>query len=46
MLEGVRVALDSLRGNKVRSALTILGVTIGVMVVMVMAAMVPAVCVP
>ncbi len=40
LLEGVRVALDSLRGNKVRSALTILGVTIGVMVVMVMAAMV------
>ena len=40
LLEGVRVALDSLRSNKVRSALTILGVTIGVMVVMVMAAMV------
>lgn len=40
LVEGVRVALDALRSNKVRSALTILGVTIGVMVVMVMAAMV------
>ena len=38
--EGVRVAIDSLRANKVRSGLTILGVTIGVVVVMVMAAMV------
>jgi len=38
--EGLRVALDSLRANKVRSGLTILGVTIGVMVVMIMAAMV------
>jgi putative ABC transport system permease protein len=38
--EGLAVALDSLRANKVRSGLTILGVTIGVMVVMVMAAMV------
>jgi len=38
--EGLRVAFDSLRANKVRSGLTILGVTIGVMVVLVMAAMV------
>jgi putative ABC transport system permease protein len=38
--EGLLVAFDSLRANKVRSALTILGVTIGVMVVLVMAAMV------
>ena len=33
--EGVTVALDSLRGNKVRAGLTILGVAIGVMVVIV-----------
>jgi len=38
--EGLLVAFDSLRANKVRSGLTILGVTIGVMVVLVMAAMV------
>ena len=38
--EGLLVAIDSLRSNKVRSGLTILGVTIGVMVVLVMAAMV------
>lgn len=38
--EGLLVAFDSLRANKVRSGLTILGVTIGVMVVVVMAAMV------
>ncbi|HXI21494.1 MAG TPA: ABC transporter permease, partial [Gemmatimonadales bacterium] len=31
--EGVGIALNSLRGNKVRAALTILGVAIGVMVV-------------
>jgi putative ABC transport system permease protein len=31
--EGVGIALDSLRGNKVRAALTILGVAIGVTVV-------------
>jgi putative ABC transport system permease protein len=40
LVEGVHVGLDSLRANKVRSGLTILGVTIGVMVVMVMAAVV------
>jgi len=36
-LEGVGIALDSLRANKVRAALTILGVAIGVMVVIAMA---------
>ena len=36
--EGIAVAFDSIRANKVRSGLTILGVTIGVLVVMVMAA--------
>ena len=40
LLEGVGIALDSLRANKVRAALTILGVAIGVMVVMVVAAMI------
>ncbi len=38
VFEGVGIALDSLRGNKVRAALTILGVAIGVMVVIAMAA--------
>ena len=38
--EGVRIALESLRANKVRSGLTILGVAIGVLVVMVMAAVI------
>jgi putative ABC transport system permease protein len=36
--EGVGIALDSLRGNKTRAGLTILGIAIGVMVVMAMAA--------
>ncbi len=40
LLEGVGIALDSLRANKARAALTILGVAIGVMVVMVVAAMI------
>ena len=40
LFEGVGIALDSLRGNKRRAALTILGVAIGVTVVMVMAAMI------
>ena len=40
LFEGVGIALDSLRGNKARAALTILGVAIGVMVVMVIAAMI------
>jgi putative ABC transport system permease protein len=38
--EGARVALDSLRANKLRSALTILGVVIGVATVMAMASIV------
>jgi len=38
--EGIAVAFDSLGANKVRSALTILGVSIGVLVVMVMAAVI------
>jgi putative ABC transport system permease protein len=37
VFEGVGIALDSLRANKVRAALTILGVAIGVMVVIAMA---------
>ncbi|MDQ8178891.1 MAG: ABC transporter permease, partial [Gemmatimonadota bacterium] len=37
-LEGVTIALDSLRANKVRAALTISGVAIGVFVVVAMAA--------
>ena len=36
MIEGAAIALDSLRSNKVRAALTILGVAIGVMVVIAM----------
>jgi putative ABC transport system permease protein len=36
-LEGVGIALDSVRSNKVRAGLTILGVAIGVMVVIAMA---------
>ncbi|HEX6104629.1 MAG TPA: ABC transporter permease [Gemmatimonadales bacterium] len=36
MLEGVGIALDSIRANKVRAALTILGVAIGVTVVIAM----------
>ncbi len=38
--EGVRMALDSLRANKLRSFLTILGVVIGVSTVMTMASIV------
>jgi putative ABC transport system permease protein len=37
MLEGSGIALDSIRANKVRAALTILGVAIGVTVVIAMA---------
>jgi putative ABC transport system permease protein len=40
LLEGVGIALESLRANKARAALTILGVAIGVAVVMVIAAMI------
>src|SRR5690606_8727511 len=38
--EGVRIALDSLRANKLRASLTILGVVIGVATVMAMASIV------
>ncbi len=38
--EGVRIALSSLKTNKLRSALTVLGVVIGVSTVMVMASLV------
>jgi putative ABC transport system permease protein len=37
MLEGSTIALDSIRANKVRAALTILGIAIGVTVVIAMA---------
>src|SRR5207247_987032 len=40
LFEGVGIALDSLRANKARAALTILGVAIGGMVVMGIAAMI------
>jgi len=43
LTEGIAVAFDSLSANKVRSGLTILGVTIGVWVVMVMAAVITGV---
>lgn len=38
--EGVAIALDSIRGNKLRSGLTVLGVVIGVSTVMAMASIV------
>jgi putative ABC transport system permease protein len=38
LAEGILIALDALRANKVRAALTILGVAIGVFVVVVMSA--------
>ena len=40
LVEGVSIAFDSIRGNKLRSGLTILGVAIGVGVVVVIAALV------
>jgi putative ABC transport system permease protein len=40
LFEGVGIALGSLRANKGRAALTILGVAIGVMVVMIIASMI------
>ncbi len=40
LLEGIGIALDAIRANKVRAALTILGVAIGVMVVMVIGSMI------
>ncbi|HLS48337.1 MAG TPA: ABC transporter permease, partial [Gemmatimonadales bacterium] len=41
--EGVAIAFDALRSNKLRSALTILGVVIGVTTVMAMASIVQGV---
>jgi putative ABC transport system permease protein len=38
MFEGVRIALDAMRANKVRASLTILGVAVGVFVVVVISA--------
>ena len=40
VFEGVGIALDSIKANKGRASLTILGVAIGVAVVMVIAAMI------
>ena len=40
LLEGVAIALGAMRANKLRSALTILGVVIGVATVMTVASMV------
>jgi putative ABC transport system permease protein len=40
IVEGMGMALDSVRANKTRAALTILGVAIGVMVVIAMASMI------
>ncbi|MGH2627937.1 MAG: ABC transporter permease, partial [Anaerolineales bacterium] len=40
MFEGVGIALESIRAHKMRAALTILGVAIGVMVVMVIGALI------
>ena len=40
VFEGVGIALSSLRANKARAALTILGIAIGVMVVMVIGSMI------
>ena len=40
LFEGVGIALESLRAHKMRAALTILGVAIGVMVVMVIGALI------
>jgi putative ABC transport system permease protein len=40
LFEGVGIALDSLRNNKLRAALTILGIAIGVMVVMAIASII------
>jgi putative ABC transport system permease protein len=38
MFEGITIALDAMRGNKVRAGLTILGVAVGVFVIVVIAA--------
>ena len=41
--EGVRLAFDQLRANKLRSALTIIGIVVGVATVMVMSAVIGAI---
>ena len=41
--EGVQIAIDALRSNKVRASLTILGIVIGVATVMAMAAVITGV---
>jgi putative ABC transport system permease protein len=38
MSEGVRIAIDAVRANKVRAGLTILGIAVGVFVVVAIAA--------
>jgi len=38
MREGVTIAIDSIRANKVRAGLTILGIAVGVFVVVVISA--------
>ena len=38
VFEGVRIALEAIRSNKVRAGLTILGVAVGVFVVVVISA--------
>lgn len=43
LTEGVRIALDAIRANKVRASLTIVGVGIGVSVVVTMAALITGV---
>ncbi len=43
LFEGVRIALDAIRANKIRASLTILGVGIGVSVVVTMAALITGV---
>ena len=43
MMEGSAIALDSIQANKVRAALTILGVAIGVTVVIAMASAIPGI---
>jgi hypothetical protein len=40
LAEGVVIAIDALRANKVRAALTILGIAIGVFVVVLMSAVI------
>lgn len=40
LIEGMRVALDALRANKIRAALTVVGIAIGVAVVVAMASVI------